>query len=154
MIVCFDPGYTTGVAVIGNFRAVPAPDLIDFDVIAAFDMPWADRVRATRDIITNNAPAIRAIVCERFYLFHHEDALKKQIGSEMPSARVIGVIEAEADRAGIFERLEFQETWQRKQARVLPKHMNEIGASRHTFDAYCHARYYARTHWRALTMGQ
>lgn len=150
MILSFDPGFTTGVVAIGNFRRISAPDLIDFDVIAAFEMPWNDRIRVTRDIIASNAPDIRAIVCERFFLFHHEDAIRKQIGSEMPSARVIGVIECAADENGIFNRIEFQETWARKQARVLPKHMREIGKSRHAFDAYCHAHYYARTHWRTL----
>lgn len=148
MILSIDPGYTTGVVLIGNLTATKAPILIDFDVITAFDLLWNDRIAGIRGILRTHQTSITTIVCERFKLFHHKDAIANQIGSEMPSARVIGTLEAEADRYGFAGRIEFQETWNRKQARVKPQHMDVIGASRHTFDAYCHAHYYARTHWR------
>lgn len=150
MILAFDPGYTTGVVALGNWRPKPAPEFIDFDVIASFEIAWQDMEIATHAIITANAETLDALVYERFKLFHHEDAITAQIGSEMPSSQVIGVIKLSARLNSVHNRLVVQETWARKQARVKPQHMVDVHGSRHTFDAYCHAHYYARTNWRAL----
>lgn len=153
MIIAFDPGYTTGVAVIDNFRPLPAPQLVEFDVIAAFDIPWQDRIGMVRDLLANNRDRIKAIVYEQYKLFPHADAIRQQIGSEIPSARVIGVIEAEADRCGLFDRIVAQETWARKQIAIPVHHGRLLTGSRHRADAYGHAAYFARINWATLVNG-
>lgn len=143
MLLGIDPGYTSGTCLCDQ---IVSGD--NFNVIAAIEMDWVHRLHMLDMLIGNNARALRAIVIERFKLFGHEDALRNQIGSEMPSSRIIGAVEALAFKYGIFDRIVFQEPWARKQLSILPQHRSLVGISDHTQDAYRHIRYYIATNYR------
>lgn len=146
VIIGIDPGYTTGIAILDNVRRRDAPDLVDFNTLAAYEIDWNGRTFATRSLLETYAERVAAIVIEEFKLFPYIDAFESQIGSVMPSARVIGIIEAYADVYNIADRIVFAEVWQRKQVRTRTVDAPVSKRSRHTSDAYAHAYYYARTH--------
>lgn len=146
MIIAFDPGYTTGVAILTDMQRLPPPTLIRFNVHSAFDFDWNDRFDVIRALLTANAINIDAVVYERYKLFPHADAIANQIGSEMPSSRVIGAIEMKCADLGLTDKLVVQDVWQRDQARILPAHAERVSKNRHINDAYRHAHYYARMH--------
>lgn len=77
-----------------------------------------------------------AIVIEAFTLraaeAHH------QVGSDFPSVRIIGLVEAYAYELDILDRIVFQPATLKE----FVKKKHELPASEHVLDAYKHARYF------------
>lgn len=136
MIVGIDPGYTTGFCALHNIQSGD-----QFDVLTAVEIEWTQRLSFFSVFLFNNRKAIIEIVIERFVLFGYEDAIKSQINSEMPAARVIGVIEGIAECCGLTSKLVFQEPRDRRQVGIIPEHRDQVGLRRHNQDAYRHARF-------------
>jgi len=136
MIIAVDPGYTTGVCAVHNIRSGD-----QFDVFSATEINWSQRLAFFSVLLLNHRTTIIEIVIERFVLFGYEDAIQRQINSEMPAARVIGAIEGIAEICGLSSKVVFQEPRDRKQVSIIAAHRDQIGLSRHNQDAYRHARY-------------
>lgn len=147
MIIAIDPGYTSGVCVADNIISADR-----FTVIGAIEVHWVQRFDFFATFFRANAARLDAIVIERFKLFPHIDSLRGQVGSEMPSSRVIGAVEMLAYQHGLFNKLTFQETWTRKQMTILADHRASVGLSKHNQDAYKHLRYYVRTSYKRIAI--
>jgi hypothetical protein len=100
-------------------------------------------------LIYTNRARIKAIVVEEFRLFENRTTLHSQINSEMPSARVIGIIELSAQICKL-NCVTFQTPAQRKNVTVLPEHKLLIKRSRHCIDAYLHLRYFVLSNARKI----
>jgi hypothetical protein len=116
LIVAVDPGYTSG-CVLGAYAE---RDPLGFTFIAANEIEWHTRARFFTAFLGAHAPRIRAIVIERFYLFSFPDAVKNQVGSEMPAPRVIGLVEGIAEVFELSDRIVVQETYAKKVLRRVP----------------------------------
>lgn len=136
MIIGVDPGYRTGVCVLNNIQSGD-----QFSVFTSIEVEWPQRLSFFAVLLRNHRNAILEIVIERYVLFGYEDAIKTQINSEMPAARVIGVIEGIAECCGLTSKLVFQEPRDRRQVGIIPEHRDQVGLSRHNQDAYRHARF-------------
>lgn len=146
LIIAIDPGYTTG-----NVIAELDPRSANgFTFVAAVELEWSNRLRFYREFFAANYARIEAIVIERFYLFGYGDSLQSQVGSEMPSSRVIGAVEAFADFFELTDRIVVQEVWAKKQLKRVDNAFfaGPLGFSKHNLDAYKHCWYYARTNRR------
>lgn len=138
MIIAIDPGYTSGTAIAER------PDARgNFILTACLEIAWINRFYYA-DFIVTHGKAIDAIVIERFKLTKHKEALFNQIGSEMPSSRIIGLVEAAAHLAGIFDRIRVQDPYERLSMRIPPDHQTIVGLSNHNQAAYKHLAYYVR----------
>lgn len=137
-LIAFDPGRTTGVVVAHTTDGVTNSGP-KFDIDQSFAFGWDDRFMVVYNLL---ATLPDAIVVESFYLFKHQS--EHQIGSEFPSVRVIGVIEAYAWQLTIFDRIHYQQPSVRKRVAVLPEHQ-VVEMSPHTGSAYRHLRHYLIT---------
>lgn len=140
LIIAFDPGACTGVAAIEHTNGR------NFQLVMSLEYAWVDRFKVFNLIYLHRA-SIKAIVVEEFRLFENKTTLHSQINSEMPSARVIGIIELGVALCKLQPPV-FQSPAQRKNVSVLPEHRQLIKRSRHCIDAYLHARYYTLTTYR------
>lgn len=140
MLISIDPGYNSGTCIVDSFDAGG-----NFNVTACLAIDWSNRFYYY-EYITTHGKAIDAIIIERFKLTGDPDKLRTQFKSEMPSSRVIGLIEAAAYSAGIFDRIVFQEPADRFNVRILPQHYALVGPIKHNQDAYRHMHYYIRMH--------
>lgn len=137
LILSFDPGATTGCAVAEHLSGK------EFQLLQSLEYPWQDRFKIF-NLIYANRTRIKAIVIEEFRLFANKTTLHSQINSEMPSARVIGIIELAAQLSKL-DCITFQKPAQRLQVGVQPEHKPLIKRSRHTIDAYLHLRFFVLT---------
>jgi hypothetical protein len=142
MILAIDPGYTTGTCLADHVDF----DASTFNVIACVEVDWRDRALFFRATIEAHRDRLQAIVIEQFKLTNEPKALAAQYKSEMPSSRIIGLVEGIAYCYGIQDRIVFQEPWQRTQTRIPVEHRQLAGLSRHNQDAYKHLRYYVLSH--------
>lgn len=117
-ILAFDPGETTGWALVSLTLAEPIRDRVVVPITGTLEL-W----RGVYDLIDKHAPDF--IVVEIFRLFPHR--LRAQIGSTFPTVKVIGVIEYIADGFGISvvlqepsDRLQVKGWWS---TNYLPKSM-------------------------------
>jgi len=146
-ILSFDPGYSTGFAraeVVGN----------TFHLRSAEVIAWPDRF-AIVGIFRNAVAALRAakvakllIVVESFHLYKHK--AQDLVGSDMPSAQVIGIIETSAFLNGFHNGQHPMIVYQPASciARVNVDGYLLNGKplkSPHTRDALAHAKYYWAT---------
>lgn len=142
-IAAFDPGRTTGYCVV---------DFHDNDVGKILDMQeitWDERFRIL-PILANKSYgqrpggpfALDVIVVESFHLYNHE--FKHQVGSEFPSVRVIGIIEAGCWNYDLLHLLHFIPPSSKKYVKVLNEDVAKCG-SEHIKDAYQLARYWYAT---------
>lgn len=132
IIIAFDPGETTGVAV-GQHTGGR-----DFDLIESWEIPW-ERRTTVHDALEEFRPNF--IVVESFRLYAHK--ARQQIGSHFPSVRVIGMIELSAHLWGLGE-LFFQTPSLISQVKI-PRELeveNTFSGSEHRKDAYKHLRYF------------
>ena len=142
-IIGIDPGRTTGFV-----------DLLEDDdgalhVLEAMEVLWDERFRL-RELIEGMPIQVdernqdeplylspHAIVIEAFNLraadAHH------QVGSDFPSVRIIGIVEAFANDLGVLGRIVYQPA----SLKEFVKLKNKLPASDHIEDAYRHARYFA-----------
>jgi len=146
-IVAIDPGYTTGV-VIGSGADFAARRV---NLVRSYDVAWETRdTWFMRLFKQHSAKAlvqpITHVVIESFTLTDEQDALQSQIGSEMPSSRVIGLVEGLARVYGLADRIYFQHPRDRYNMRILDGDRARLGRSRHCIDAYRHMRYFVATH--------
>ncbi len=140
LIISFDPGGTTGCAVIEHSSGR------NFQLVMSLEYAWVDRCKIF-NLLYANRTRIKAIVIEEFRLFENKTTLHSQINSEMPSARVIGIIELSATLCKL-NCITFQTPAQRNNVSILPEHKPLIKRSKHCIDAYLHARYHILTHYR------
>lgn len=136
-ILSFDPGATTGCTIAEHVHGT------EFQVFQSLEYTWQDRFQIFNLIYTNRM-SIKAIVIERYRLFADPTTLRSQIGSEIPSARVIGIVELSA-KVCKLDCIHFQDPNQRLQVGVLPEHKKLIKRSRHCIDSYLHLRYFILT---------
>lgn len=146
LVVALDPGATTGCAVIEHITGK------NFQLVMSLEYPWIDRFKIFNLLFANRA-RIKAIVVEEFRLFENKNTLHSQINSEMPSARVIGIIELAATLCKL-DCITFQTPSQRNNVSVLPEHRHLIKRSKHCIDAYLHGRYFLLTHYRKANDGK
>lgn len=144
LVLSVDPGYTTGTAVAQNCK-----DDENFDFIGSFEIDWAKRFSFFHTFFATNHTQLEAIIIERFKLTSDPKMLHNQIGSEMPSSRVIGLIESECARYGISNRLVVQWNSDYHNMRVLARDRVLVGLSKHNQVAYRHMRYYLRMRSKA-----
>jgi hypothetical protein len=138
-ILAFDPGETTGYCEIEVL-----PDGSDFKVVYCREILWHERLQKLREVLyfRNSVD----VVIESFRLFPHK--AKAQIGSQFPSVRVIGTIEAYCYTNNLGpEVIKFQEPGDISRVAVLEPHIPVVAGSPHKIDAYRHARLYFIKHY-------
>lgn len=140
MLIAIDPGATTGVAFGTNVRDR------DFELLSTKLVLWEQRLEYFSTTLRDNAAVIAAIIIERFALSSSPLLQRSQAGSEFPSVRVIGIIEAYAHLYGLHSKIVYQVPVNMASIRTIPAHhLKLVGASPHTQDAYKHLRYYVLT---------
>lgn len=128
-IIAVDPGYTTGIA-IGQSHA---PKM--FDVIETIELHWEQRFDML-ELLDRYTPDV--VVMEDFKLYAHK--AESQINSPFPSARVIGSMDAFCWQRSV--KVAMQPAVCIARVAVLKQHVEAVGSSPHTRDAYKHLRYY------------
>lgn len=141
-ILAIDPGKTTGVVVA---------EIQDHEVtgiVQQFELGWEERfmlipfIQGMRP--EQGAPQqFSEIVLEAFRLYPHE--YRRQVGSDFPSVRVIGIVEAAAYLAGGLDSITLLPAGVKSKVAVLEDHGRVLLRSEHVRDAYKLARYYAIT---------
>lgn len=134
--IAWDPGVTTGICV---FELDPT-DPEGFRVLQSAVMAWKVRFEVVPHLLREIQPG--HLIVEKFILYKHK--ARDQIGSDFPSAQLMGTIEMAArfvlltppqisrPPASVMERVE-----------ILSRDVSQIVASEHARDAYKHARFYA-----------
>lgn len=148
LIFACDPGGTSG------FAAIQHSIGREFSLLTSIEYTWKDRFKLF-NIIYQNKARLKALVIEDYVLFDNPITLHAQIGSNIPSARVIGILELAAKLCKL-DCVYFQTPQNKDQVSVLPEHKHLIGRSlkypkkysQHCIDAYCHARYHVLTQAR------
>jgi hypothetical protein len=137
LILAFDPGKCTGLccALHASGR--------DFKIVSSQEIQWDERFKIF-NLFYINRTTITAIVIERYRLFSNALTLKSQIGSDIPSAQVIGIIELSAALCKL-DCVYFQNPEDRKNVSVNPEHRSQLLRSRHAIDAYCHLKFHILT---------
>lgn len=154
LLFIYDPGGTSGFCCIRHTTGR------DFNVVASYEIPWNDRLKIF-NVMYSNRTRIKAVIIERYQLFKNELTLKSQIGSEMPSARVIGIVELAVAICQV-QPLVFQEPSVMGNVSILPEHRKLIAKSlkypsqrsEHCKDAYLHGRFYILTVARKQSNGK
>lgn len=137
-MVAFDPGLTTG------FIDVDVSDDGGFRVVKSCEIAWSSRFSIGELLQWNEVvPQPSAIVVEKFTLYAHRS--KDQIGSDFPSAQVIGIIETYAHQLGLLDVVHYQMASVMSMVRILPEHYPYLIKSEHARDAYKHMRYFIVT---------
>lgn len=143
-IVGIDPGQTTGVC-----AADEQGD--DFQVASTWQIPWENRLSFFRALLCgtfahdNGEPLLpEVIVIEKFHL--RPGRALEQIGSDFPSVRIIGIVEAFASLClPVQPLLIFQDPSVIGRVEILPQHAEQLKGLIHAQDAYRHVRYYHLT---------
>lgn len=134
MIIGFDPGKLTGVAIYDETK---------HDFVELKQIP-IDKSYQVIDTITTVQPSI--IIAEKFVLYPWR--AKMQSWGDLPAVQIIGVIKTVCDHLGIP--LKFQYANQRKyvpQTIINNTSMRELGKKKeHARDAALHVLYYVMTH--------
>lgn len=148
LIAAFDPGGTTGIALIDHTAGR------DFELVKSFELPWSNRFEIFNLIYVNRSK-IKAIVIEKFQLFENQITLHAQINSEMPSSQVIGIIELSAKISKLdcvyFQRpadIHYRDpkTKRLEYTILIPDHFKgKLHKSQHCVDAFLHARFFVLT---------
>lgn len=147
-IVGIDPGHTTGFCMVDE---KPKAGIDDFQVVSVAQIPWEKRVSffiaLFNGTFANNkgeSQLPEIVVIESFRL--RPGRAMEQVGSEFPSVRVIGIVEA-LTALCLPERplLVFQEPGVIGRVGILPKHEEQLRGLVHAGDAYRHVRYYHLT---------
>ena len=150
-LIAIDPGQTTGYV-----EVMFHPETGLWDVTDVREITWDcrfDLKPLVADVLVPGHPLLfpSFVVCERFILYPHK--AQDQIGSEFPSVRVIGVLEAFLWELGLLEVLRFQNASVRERVKVLPADLSKVGHSPHTIDAYQHIRYFIVSNEKLLING-
>lgn len=140
-VMAWDPGGTTGVCVGVAAPSVPA----GFEVVHSGIIPWANRFSKIRAYIDHYHP--EHTIVEPFILYKHK--AKDQIGSNFPSAQVIGIIEAYLYMSGCAMP-SYQGAYiiaGKPPVQILSEHRPLLYKGKpddmeHGFDAYKHMRYW------------
>jgi len=142
LLVSIDPGGTTGFCV---FQFPSGIITETYAVHTALEVRFSNRLWF-RSFFLKYQEEIGIILLERFKLFRNPKTMEAQINSEFPSVRIIGIVEAQAEMYGLFDRIRFQEPGDRKSANIPRYDWAAVGPSDHVKDAYRHARYYTLMH--------
>ncbi len=140
MILSVDPGMTTGLVVAENIRS---PDQFDF---YALELNWSQRFWFLT-FFKDYHPIIEKIIIEEYRLFKHKAS--DQTNSIIPSVRVIGIIEAYAFEYSLINKIVYQipaeiKSYGKYTLNILDHHLEFVGPSKHTRDAYRHLRLFLR----------
>jgi hypothetical protein len=148
LIISFDPGGCSGCCVAEHSNGR------DFQLLQSLEYSWNDRFKIFNLIYSNKAK-IKAIVIEEYRLFENKITLHSQIGSEIPSARIIGIIELSAQLSKLncihyqkpsnIHGRDPQTGKPNYSLSIIPEHKKLILPSKHCLDAYFHMRYYVLT---------
>lgn len=141
-VLAIDPGQTTGVVVaeLQNYEIA--------SIVQQYEMGWARRfelIPLVAGLCASDGgtpPQCSVIVLEAFRLYPHEH--RRQVGSDFPSVRVIGIVEAAAFICGFdLNNLFLLPAGVKNKVAILPQHAPLIMRSEHVRDAYKLARYHA-----------
>lgn len=135
LVVAFDPGGTTGVAVGIHSRS---PDF-SFSLLESSEVFWVDRY-LVYDIIEgySKRDCTISVVAEDFKPAPH--AIQALAQRHVLASEVLGMIDLACKRLEVqFSR---QPPSVRKSVRILNEHKEVVGVSPHRQDAYQHLRYY------------
>ena len=154
LILAFDPGKTSGVCCVSHLSGRA------FTISASFEVQWQDRFKIFNLIYVNKA-SIKSIIIEEYRLFSNALTLKSQIGSDIPSAQVIGIIELSAAICKLEKCIVFQRPsdihYTNPQTRKLeytvsidPDHKKKLHSGQHCIDAFLHAKLYILSNHRKL----
>lgn len=137
----WDPGGSTGVCVGIVDPTVPA----GFQVVCSAVIPWANRFSRIRALLDHYRPTTTIVESFRLYKAKAQD----QIGSNFPSAQVIGIIEAYLFMCGLAMPIYQPAALIAGQppVKVLPEHVESLYKGTavdmaHSNDAYLHMRYW------------
>lgn len=150
MIISFDPGYSTGIALINNVNYAERT----YDLSTCGVVMFPDRAKLAT-LLKRYSEQLEQIVIEDFLLFEHK-ALA-QIGSRFEAVKVIERITVYAEQLGLANRITMQIPALKDQVlrngnRTMPKaHYQTIQQlperhRPHVISAYRHARYFIWTH--------
>ena len=150
VLVGVDPGATTGVCIVEECSA----QADDFQVVSALQIPWEERLSFFQALFSGtsvyaiNEPRLpEVVVIEQFKL--RGDAAFHQVGSDFPSVRIIGIIEAMVfvykEVVGNSPLLVYQPNADIHRVQILPQHEAKFVGLKHAADAYRHLRYYMLT---------
>lgn len=144
-IVGIDPGTTTGVCLI-----VTDDKGSDFQVVSVWQIPWEQRLSFFQALFygtfadKSGKPQLpEVVVIEAFRL--RPGRAMEQVGSEFPSVRVIGIVEAFVSLCYPQPLLVFQAPSVISRVEILPQHSAQLSTFIHAQDAYRHVRYYHLT---------
>lgn len=141
MKICgIDPGQTTGVCLIEDHD-----DSNDFQVLNVWQIPWENRLTFFKALLTctfTNGESLvpEVVVIESFRL--RPGRAMEQVGSEFPSVRIIGIVEALLSLCIPQPPLIFQEPSVTARVNILSDDQPILLGLVHASDAYKHARYY------------
>lgn len=145
MILSIDPGYKSGSCIADQIVSAD-----NFNLIGAIEVGWFMREDYFKTFFATNHSRLLAILLERYTLDDNEETIRSQIGSEIPSARVIGLIEGLAAAYNLTARVHICERWTKRQVTILPVHQPIVGLSKHNQDAYRIMRYYMKMELRKV----
>jgi len=135
MIIGIDPGLTTGVCVIDDVVSAR-----EFTIVQSGEISWSNRFWFREFFITNSR-SLKTIVIEQFKLYEHK--AKSQTGSIIPSARMIGIIEAYAYECNLLPLIVFQPaSFISARGNYTIQVLHQLPSSDHVRDAYRHIRKY------------
>jgi len=137
-ILAIDPGETTGVCIARPHVTGEQHQHLNLGVVSAAEVLWSERVERFWDIFSQHT--FDYIVIEDFRLFMK--STRAQLGSDFPSVRVIGIVEAIAHYYKCFDRLHFQMPAIRSRVQIDPRDAPHLTGSNHTKDAYRHLKYF------------
>lgn len=133
-LIAIDPGATSGVA-IGQYLGSRM-----FIVSEVYELIWSQRFEIKK-VIRTLAPRIPYIIVEEYRIF--PDKAIEQAWSKVPSAQMIGIIEAVADDCHLLHNVFYQKPSQISNTRVLDRDEPLTRSARdHKRDAYKHLRYF------------
>jgi len=148
-IVAIDPGGTTGVCAIEE-TASHVEGVPDFQVVMVEEILWENRLTFFEALFYGRLTTINGepllpdvVVIESFRL--RPGRAMEQIGSNFPSVRVIGIVEAFVALCINEPLLVFQEPSIIGRCEILAEHASMFRGLIHAGDAYRHARYYHLT---------
>lgn len=141
LVLGIDPGQTTGIAILNRKGKSK-----QFTIFRSGVMLWHNRCNI-QSMLEKLKPYLEAIAIEEFRLRANPKTLKAQIGSDIPSVRIIGIVEMACFNLGLTNRVTFQTPAQRLNMDVSKEIKAQLHHSQHGIDSFQHAKYFIFTHW-------
>lgn len=150
MIISFDPGYSTGIALINNVNYAKR----EYDLFRCGVLMFPERAHIAT-LLKRYSEQLDVIIIEDFLLF--EDKALSQVGSRFEPVKVIERITVYCEQLGLADRIIVQPPTFQKRTLMRGDHTMPAEHYRmiqqlptkqrpHATSAYKHARYYIWTH--------